>query len=448
MEHLTTLTKVISFFEESLKSCVESWGQLLIHGHLYEFEQSLSEVMNQVYNHISETLMEQASQELLPLLTQQARLEGCRKVALRPIGIRIATGHIISVMNPYAKQVPGHWSGTRHILERHWNIIGGASPGLYDRVGFCAAIGPSYDLAHQALEKFGVRICKSSVRDLTNHLANYCNENGEENLVLAPEETLADKRVVISIDGGRTRTRSYDGKTNQAGNATYDTAWCEPKLFVIDVLDAQGKADRYELPVYGCRFSESDVLALLERFLARLHIDKAKEVQCIADGATWIWNNVKDLLLNLGVAEDRITETLDYFHGSQYVHQLVEAMPKRITSKQRANYLREFKDWLWQGHSDLIVKQCKDIFKRPSDLVKRWINYLDKHQNKTQYAVYEKNNLMCGSGIIESGIRRIINLRFKNTATFWEKEIVEKLFFLRGALLSKRWDLLMANLTN
>ena len=76
------------------------------------------------------------------------------------------------------------------------------------------------------------------------------------------------------------------------------------------------------------------------------------------------------------------------------------------------------------------------------------MNYLEKHNDKTQYADYQKNKLMCGSGIIESAIRRIINLRFKNASTFWNEKTVEKMYFLRGALLSKRWNILMGNLTN
>ena len=51
-------------------------------------------------------------------------------------------------------------------------------------------------------------------------------------------------------------------------------------------------------------------------------------------------------------------------------------------------------------------------------------NYLDKHQSKTQYADYQNNKLMCGSGIIESGIRRIVNLRFKSPGIFWYEENV------------------------
>lgn len=53
---------------------------------------------------------------------------------------------------------------------------------------------------------------------------------------------------------------------------------------------------------------------------------------------------------------------------------------------------------------------------------------------------------MRGSGIVESAIRRVINLRFKNASTFWDEKTVEKMYFLRGALLSKKWDILMSNL--
>jgi len=254
--------------------------------------------------------------------------------------------------------------------------------------------------------------------------------------------------VVLAIDGGRTRTRTYEGELNQAGNQTYQTAWCEPKLFVIDVLDEQGQADRYELPIYGCRFKDTEVLELLERYLNKLEITKAEQVQILADGAPWIWNQVRGLSLRLGLEPGRLVETLDYYHASQYVHNLVDDMPNRIGKKQRAGYLKRFKDWLWQGHAGKIIEECRQVYKRPTKVVRQWLDYLDKHQDKTQYALYQENKLMCGSGIIESGIRRIINLRFKNASTFWDKATVEKIYFLRAALLSKRWDLVIQNLSN
>ena len=448
MSHLTTTSKIPNFACKTIACQLENWTAMLLEGNLHQFERELSQTMTKVYNFVCEELLPKTSGEIIGDLVQQGKAMGGRKIEVRPFSLRIATGRQIEVWSPYVKEPKRGWSGSRHLLPGYWGVIGGASPGLYDKVGFCCALGPSYDLAHETLSKFGVNICLSSVRDLTNRLANRCFDYGEEKLMLEPGETLAGKRVVLSIDGGRTRTRTYDGQVNKAGQSTYQTAWCEPKLFVIDVLNDEGQPDRYELPIYGCRFKDADVLALLERYLKWLEIDKAEQVQLLADGAPWIWNQVKELLLRLKVDAGRLVETLDYYHASQYIHNLVEDMPNRVGKKQRNRYLKQFKDWLWQGQADQIISECKQIYKRPSKLVRQWLDYLDKHRDKTQYAFFQENKLMCGSGIIESGIRRIINLRFKNASTFWDKETVEKLYFLRAALLSKRWDLVILNLAN
>ncbi|MEM6377291.1 MAG: hypothetical protein AAF705_03705 [Bacteroidota bacterium] len=448
MSSLTTQVKISNSLESGLFSQISNWRKLLKVGHLYEFENQLSDCLKELQNQISEYILQEVGQELIPELMDQAREAGGCKIEVRPMCIRLVSGHRVQMPSPYVKQPKSGWIGSRHMLARHWGILGGSTPALYDKVGYCAALGPSYELAHQTLSKFGIQMCISSVRHLTNKMAGFCHDHGEANLMLYDGENLAGKRVVISTDGGRTRTRNYTGERTESGYEKYETPWCEPKLFVIDVLDESGYPDRKELPIYGCRFGHADFFDLLENYLKQLKIDQAKEVQIIADGAPWIWNHIQPMLLNLHVKADRITQTLDYYHASGYVHQLVEQMPKRINKRQRKCYLAQFKEWLWQGKSDLIVQQCRRIYERCSQQVKRWIDYLDKHQSKMQYADFEENKLMCGSGIIESAIRRIINLRFKNAATFWDKDNVEKLFCLRAALLAGRWNNLIRNIAN
>lgn len=448
MTHLANETKISKFLEKTVIGHLEELSSDLLKGQMGAYESRLWSLLHSAFNYISDQLLPQAATQMYEQLVVRGKALGGRKAIERPVKIRLSSGHQVQVSSPYIKQLPedGIWQGSRHMVERYWQLIGGASPGLYSKVGYCSALGPSYELASQTLSVFGIQMCTSSVRDLTNELADYCHDYGEDQLMLGREETLAGKRVVIGVDGGRTRTRQYDGQFNAHGNATYDTAWNEPKVFVIDVLDDQGQPHREELPIYGSRFAEQDLLQVLEDYLRELQVDQARQVQIVADGAAWIWNRMHPMLVELGLAPERIVETLDYYHASKYIHDLVQAMPKRIGKQQRQAYLKQFKDWLWQGKSDLVIAECGNIFKRPSKLVKRWIEYFFKHQHRTQYADFEKDNLMCGSGIIESGIRRIINLRFKNAATFWDKHTVEKLFCLRAAMLSKRWNILMNNI--
>ena len=448
MTHLANTSKISKFLEKTIVGGLKDLYSHLLQGQLGRYESHLEALLESVFNYISDLILPEVALELHPALVDQSRELGGRKVELRPLKISLSSGHEVAVQSPYVRQLPKDkpWSGSRHMLTRHWHIVGGASPGLYSKVGYCSALGPSYELAHQTLKVFGIDKPTSGVRDLTNHLSEYCYDYGEDQLMLREEESLAGKRVAIGLDGGRARTRTYTGACNQAGHATYDTAWKEPKLFVIDILGEDGQLDRRELPIYGCRFDQEDTLKLLEAYLKELDVDQAQQVQVLGDGAPWIWNEMQPMLLRLGLAQDRIVQTLDYYHASQYVHNLVQHMPKRVGQTERKQYLKDFKDWLWQGSSDLIVAKCREIYKRPGQLVKRWINYLDKHQNKTQYTDYQEAKLMCGSGIVESGIRRIINLRFKNASTFWDKATVEKLFALRSAMLSGRWQILMDNI--
>ena len=60
---------------------------------------------------------------------------------------------------------------------------------------------------------------------------------------------------------------------------------------------------------------------------------------------------------------------------------------------------------------------------------------------------FKEQNQPLGSGVVESGIRRVINLRFKSPSTFWYPENVEKLILMRGIALSGRWEIMMNNLT-
>ena len=445
MKTLATSTNIVETLVIFLKEQEEIQAHLS-NGDLYAFERALS-------GQVAEVLTEATSQLLNAWVTDHStwlidtyKAEGFSRCEMRNVEIQIQTGEKISVCGPYARQVEKEGTGTRHLVNRHFSILGNASPQYYSKVAMSSMLCPSYNVGNELLKEFGMGQSETRVRNVTNNLATYCFDK-ETDLALEEGESLKDKRVVLSIDGGRCNTRENRADRNQKGNLTYETAWCEPKLFVIQVLDKNGDLAKDGLPLYSGRFSDKDMWGLLKEYLMALQIKDAKEIQVLADGAPWIWNNIMPLLLELGVVPEKVTLTLDYYHAGGYVHKLVDAMPGHISKKRKETHLKNFKSWLWNGQCAKIVSTCRQIFKRPSDEVKRWLNYFEKHQDKTQYVDYEANKLMCGSGIIESGIRRVINLRFKNAGTFWTKEAVEKLFFLRAIFLSKRWNILFNNIT-
>lgn len=261
-------------------------------------------------------------------------------------------------------------------------------------------------------------------------------------------ETLSGKRVVMSTDGGRIRTRDYEQKKKgKKSHYKFDSPRKEPKLFVITIIDKEGKIDKKSLPIYDATFDEKSLFDLLGQYLKALNISEASEVQVIGDGALWIWNNAKKFLMNLGVGEDKIIETLDYYHAVEHLTRITALLPKN-KRHLKDSLFNEFKTLLWEGNFKAISEKIASTLKRTSKKIKTEIAYFEKNISRIDYHIYRKNKWLCGSGIIESGVRRMINLRFKSPSCFWKLENMEGLIFLRCAALSGRWKLMMNTITN
>jgi hypothetical protein len=190
------------------------------------------------------------SELLLDFTCKKGSKWGMSKLQKRAVWIRISTGFEVKIWSYYGCIVNEGFEGSRYLLLRYWGVIEKCSPSYYDKVGMAAIISPSYTISSELLTKFNVKSTVSHTRDLMNGLGTFCSEK-EASLVLSEGENVIGLRVVISIDGGRTRTREYSDVQNEKGNDCYATPWREPKLFVITTLDKDGKADEKRLPIYG-----------------------------------------------------------------------------------------------------------------------------------------------------------------------------------------------------
>ncbi len=94
-----------------------------------------------------------------------------------------------------------------------------------------------------------------------------------------------------------------------------------------------------------------------------------------------------------------------------------------------------------------MVKRVKELGKGKLPTINSLLGYFSKRPNLFNYSYLREQKLPCGSGVVESAIRRIINLRFKAPSSFWIPKNVDKLIFLRGVFLAGRWNLLIQNLT-
>jgi len=59
------------------------------------------------------------------------------------------------------------------------------------------------------------------------------------------------KRVVVTADGGRVRLREKKRGKTKKGRQRFQPKWREPRLFMIYVVDDEGRQDRNVLPIIG-----------------------------------------------------------------------------------------------------------------------------------------------------------------------------------------------------
>lgn len=120
---------------------------------------------------------------------------------------------------------------------------------FYQRLPNTVLFSCSFEAARRTLIDWGINISLKRIERLTYYFGqlgidlrnNKLNELKSGNL--SNLNTLQDQRVVIAVDGGRTRIRIPKKgrrrvKTNRRG---FTGEWIEPKLLTIYVVNEQGK---------------------------------------------------------------------------------------------------------------------------------------------------------------------------------------------------------------
>ena len=441
-----SLTKILKLeFEKLLLS--KKWLTLLLDGQFYEFEKRLHTAFGSLYDVLCEHLITFISETAEFRVAQKTLANdlGLRQLIERSATVQLRTGTKVKYRSLYAKKKSkDNEGGSRHLSHQLWNVSK-SSGSMYKSLScLLSVLCPSFELSKNLLRYMGIDANYDRVRSLSLTLSEECMKDRPASQ-LSAEESVKDKQVLIGIDGGRTRTRVVKDKQEDQKDKrkqSFDTPWREPKVFVITTIDQNGKLNKESLPIYDCSFGDVQTVSLLGAYLKKLKIWEASNVQIVGDGAPWIWNKVPALLLKLGVARSNIIETLDYYHASEHVYQLKAYIDKG----QQYQLFKQLKQALWEGS----IEQIRALLQKGISGVNldsfTPYQYFERNKNRIDYQSLRADKRPCGSGVIESGIRRIINLRFKGPSSFWYPENVEKLILMRSIALSGRWNIMMQNL--
>ena len=255
---------------------------------------------------------------------------------------------------------------------------------------------------------------------------------------------VAGQRIRVSLDGGRARTRRthHERRKRKNGRRAFELEWKEPRVITIDVLDEKGDMDASHRPIYEVELGDADeVYRRLTGLLRLIGANQAAEVVFTADGANWIWARVDTLIDDAELPRDRVHKVLDYYHAAEHISDALKAC-KGFSDQERKVLYDELSQLLLKpGGSEQVIERLSALARgRRSPDIKKEINYLKGHLDHMHYAEWRAKKVPIGSGVVESAVRRVLNLRFKSASMCWRRDHLEALLYLRAILKAGRWD--------
>jgi hypothetical protein len=388
-------------------------------------------------------------------------LRGLRPAGKSSVEVRLLCGETVTVNTPYALQPPPKRPGPKRRPGRsgvgglgcspvlaQLGIVDNATSAVRSEVAWASAALGSFTDAQEALARRGLDLHVNTIRLLAQRVADVGLVDRQDVAAQAPNEPLAGKRVVVAIDGGRLRLRQNKrGRPRQSGWHGYDTPWREPKLMAVYTVDDNGRRDGDYLWYEGTLEGYDEAFALFVQCLRRLGIARAREVAFAADGSEHIWSRVPAALTALGLDAARVRTFVDFWHAVQHLHdasKLVRGLTAYEATLRATTWRKRLKEGRAAEIADELDLASERLRGEPRRLLHNHATYLRSNAERMCYLDLAAAKLPRGTGVVESAIRRVINLRLKGAGTFWHDEHAERMLLLRCRLKAGRWSELEA----
>jgi hypothetical protein len=462
-------SKVIDHFAEQTRRRQVQWAERLADDPdaFAEMEQEIDQHYRQGAGHLVAALLGKVtSQAAMDAHTEQIRRDAAvplQASQARRLQVRLLCGVVLFIGTCYCAPRRGK-RGTSKPAEQPAGLypelaaLGfgkGCSPALQYTVARIVALNPSIAVAQQELARQGIRLDKKAVRRIAEQLGGQILALRQRELLawragqLPAGSEFAGRRVAVQIDGGRVRIREKQParkkrRRRKGEREKFATPWREPKVLTIFEIDAQGKMTRkHRQPLIdGTLLGPDHVAELLAYHLHRLGVAQAKLVVFVSDGAPWIWNRLDWIERRAGLDPARTVGVLDFCHAAHHLSLALQALGwEEAQRRETFGRLRTLlKNSRWEAVVDELIAWAKDK-PRDSDV---WteIRYFNSHgqEGHLNYMTFRRRGIPCGSGAIESAVRRVINQRLKGNAIYWLQENAEAMCAVRATLLCNRWE--------
>jgi len=313
-------------------------------------------------------------------------------------------------------------------LDEEWDLPSGHYSAGVHRVASMLGASMPFVRASAFLEELaGVGVSARKVEELTEGVGLEIGDILAREVVVAgseAEETSPECDVlVVALDGGMINTR--------------EQGWKEVKLGAVQSLHREGEEKLVsEHTSYTAHLGSVDPFRDLVWAEVIRRGEKGRESTVVlGDGAPWIWNVADEIL-------PEAIQILDWYHLSEHVHET-----KRLVFEGRERFGKRWAEriigHLWNERVDQALKsirRTKAATKPHQESLGDLCRYIDTNRQRMGYRRFHSIGYPVGSGVVESGIKQVVQQRHKQAGMRWSQGHAQKMLNVSAYLRSDRWD--------
>ncbi len=310
------------------------------------------------------------------------------------------------------------------------------TPGVERKSAYVAALSPYVEASAVLEELADLKISSSEIDRVGQEHGEVLDaiQREEEEAWRAPvdplrptpEPELSPERLVIEADATSVLT---------VGGEEHKSVYCGTAFS----LDARGKSGNRPFltdRLYaGSAQNMEDFSERLKALAWRSGMRRAKQVAFVGDGARCLWK----------WAEENLPEgsifIQDFWHVCEHLSKLAQLL---FPEKKAEKTFKLWKGWLRKSKLKKLFETLRALHTqrrgKSREALGKEIAYLENAQHRMDYARYEKEGWLIGSGAIEGTCKHLVKTRFGVTGARWRRRNIYKPLALRLAIFNNEWE--------
>lgn len=282
-------------------------------------------------------------------------------------------------------------------------------------------------------EHYGIEVPISAAQVITKR---HGAEMKEQQVVLERLPRGGVEELIGELDGSMLPMVSIaargDKSTPADGRKRRQLNWREARLSLV--REPEKVNGRYAATLGG----PSQAGELFVDSVIRAGGGRRTRVHCVADGAPWIANQIKQ---RLGAQANYL---IDFYHLSEYLSAAAEV----VAGENKREWLRTQQQRMKANEVGAVLHELRAAkpLAQPrtgepeADPVQACRQYVENRLSYFDYAGALKADLPIGSGEVESGHRSVIQARLKLSGAWWKEETAESMLALRTLRANDEWE--------